>query len=247
MFNSVFSWEESICWSKNLQLQVKGHYTISGPACPCFTGLIPWQTEKSQVAQKCTAGKHIILPPFLFHCAILPGSSVSKQCLHSENRLTKHELTTVTHNGTGDAFHTGKSCLFWINEESMDWGLAQFLHFLFRPHASYPGKWSVVPAGTEGSTKCSVSSETPSREATFEMHDMLAIKQTRAELRVLLWFPMSRNPSWLPSKEQWSCRDYWRSTVGCLFSKSLLRVLIKCHTVKWRKSLQILYVRVGQN
>lgn len=33
-----------------------------------------------------------------------------------------------------------------------------------------------------------MSSETPSQEATFELHNMLAIKQVRAELRVLLWF-----------------------------------------------------------
>lgn len=163
------------------------------------------------MAQKYTEGKHIILLPFLFHCTLLPGSSVSKQCLHPESGLTKYELTTVTCDGIGDAFHTGKSCPFWINEESMDWEVAQFPHFIFRPHvlASYPGKWSVVPAGTEGNTKCSVSSETPSQEATFDMHNLFARKQIRAELRVLRWFPMNRNvhtftlnPSWLPFKEQ---------------------------------------------
>lgn len=154
-----------------------------------------------------------------------------------------------------DNFYKGSSCVFWRNEEFTDWGVAQFLHFLFRPRvlASYPGKVSVVPAGTERNTKCSVSSETPSQEATFELHNMLAIKQqVRAELRVLLWFPRSGNyhaftpnPSWPPSKEQWSCRAYW--TVGCVLYKSLLRVLIEYRTVKWRKrASEFCSARVGQ-
>lgn len=80
------------------------------------------------------------------------------------------------------------------------------------------------------------------QEAKFELHNMLATKkknQIKAELRVLLRFPRSGNyyafiPN--PSEGQCSYRAYWTSTVY----KSLLRVLIKCCTAKWKKSLQIL-------
>jgi len=74
------------------------------------------------VAQKHTASKHTILPPSLFLCSLLTGSSPVKQTLYAKYGLSECEIITVmcwnkglfSHIGIHGSFEEMKS--LWLGE-----------------------------------------------------------------------------------------------------------------------------------